>query len=82
MVMMMMMSMMMMMVTMTMIDDVSRVGKLKHRAGFLESLQGEENPVYKDQVGFFGDKNPVYKDQDGFLDFFGEYISINFFGIP
>ena len=30
----------------------------------------------------FGDKNPVYKDQDGFLDFFGEYISINFFGIP
>ena len=45
--------MMMMMVTMIMIDDVSRVGKLKHRAGFLESLQGEENPVYKDQVGFF-----------------------------
>ena len=58
---------MVMMVTMTMIDDVSRVGKLKHRAGFLESLQGEENPVYKDQVGFFGDKNPVYKDQDGFF---------------
>jgi len=29
-----------------------RVGKLKHRAGFLESLQqgGEENPVYRDQV--------------------------------
>ena len=77
-----MMMVMVMMVTMTMIDDVSRVGKLKHRAGFLESLQGEENPVYKDQVGFFGDKNPVYKDQDGFLDFFGEYISINFFGIP
>ena len=43
------------------------MGKLKHRAGFLESLQGEENPVYKDQVGFFGDKNPVYKDQDGFF---------------
>ena len=72
----------MMVMVMTMIDDVSRVGKLKHRAGFLESLQGEENPVYKDQVVFFGDKNPVYKDQDGFLDFFGEYISINFFGIP
>ena len=62
-----MMMVMVMMVTMTMIDDVSRVGKLKHRAGFLESLQGEENPVYKDQVGFFGDKNPVYKDQDGFF---------------
>ena len=77
-----MMMVMVMMVTMTMIDDVSRVGKLKHRAGFLESLQGEENPVYKDQVGFFGDKNPVYKDQGGFLDFFGEYISTNFFGIP
>ena len=28
------------------------MGKLKHRAGFLETLQGEEAPVYKDQVGF------------------------------
>ena len=28
------------------------MGKLKHRAGFLESLQGEEAPVYRDQVGF------------------------------
>ena len=55
--MMMMVMVMVMVMTMTMIDDVSRVGKLKHRAGFLESLQGEESPVYRDQVGFwtFGD---------------------------
>ena len=38
----------------SLICDGGRVGKLKHRAGFLESLQGggEENPVYRDQVGF------------------------------
>ena len=49
------------------------MGKLKHRAGFLESLQGggEENPVYRDQVGFqdyvldfwkFQKENSVYKN--------------------
>jgi len=31
-------------------QPAARVGKLKHRAGFLESLQGEESPVYRDQV--------------------------------
>ena len=66
---------MMVMVTMTMIDDVRRVGKLKHRAGFLESLQGEESPVYRDQVhflrymGMFQLESPVYRDQVRFLDF-------------
>ena len=34
-------------------SNISRVGKLKHRAGFLESLQGGDSPVYKDQVGIF-----------------------------
>ena len=34
-------------------SNTSRVGKLKHRAGFLESLQGGDSPVYKDQVGIF-----------------------------
>ena len=51
----------MMVMVMTMIDDVSRVGKLKHRAGFLESLQGEENPVYKDQVGSFYFIENIYR---------------------
>ena len=35
------------------------MGKLKHRAGFLESLQGEEAPVYRDQVSF-QEESPVY----------------------
>ena len=34
-------------------SNIFRVGKLKHRAGFLESLQGGDSPVYKDQVGIF-----------------------------
>ena len=34
-------------------SNISRIGKLKHRAGFLESLQGGDSPVYKDQVGIF-----------------------------
>ena len=34
-------------------SNISRIGKLKHRAVFLESLQGGDSPVYKDQVGIF-----------------------------